>query len=212
MALSSLTKTRGISWATASYRILCSTNFSNSSITLSSFTSNEFWKKKFRKALSIRDIRGDGTITCGDFQLISQRYRDMGAAEGSLYLLRQSSNQLMEKCGLADGSKSLSYDEFAEKYIAMIEKDGFEFHNLFFADMFNVIDTNSDGEISLQEWINYSKAIGISDAAHSKASFGAMDTDGDGSVSREEFLAYNKEFFCSTDDNLKSSILFGPLE
>lgn len=77
--------------------------------------------------------------------------------------------------------------------------------------MFEIIDEDGDGTISLQEWVKYSRAIGVN-PEDAKQSFDAMDANGDKKVTREEFLAYNEEFFYSTDDNLKSSILFGPLK
>jgi hypothetical protein len=39
-----------------------------------------------------------------------------------------------------------------------------------------------------------------------------MNTSGDGVVSMDEFIQYNKEFFFTTEDTLKSSILYGPLD
>ena len=80
-----------------------------------------------------------------------------------------------------------------------------------FTDMFEIIDEDGDGVISREEWIKYSKAIGIT-PVHAEASFNAMNADGNKTVSRDEFLAYNHEFFYSTEDKLKSSLLFGPID
>ena len=188
-----------------------STNPSQAECTRPGWQSNSFWNKKFRKVLKIRDADGDGKITLHDFKLIAQRFKDMGATENSLQKMKKSSTKLCEIWGIVDESSALSYEEFTKAFIAMLENVDFKYSNQFFCDMFDVIDTNSNNLISFEEWSTYNKAIGVTVPAHSKASFKAMDANGDGVVSREEFLAYNKEFFYSTEDKLKSSILFGPL-
>ncbi len=75
---------------------------------------------------------------------------------------------------------------------------------------FKQVDINADGKISMEEWLVHNAAIKIGSET-AKKSFEAMDTNGDGVVSAEEFNAYHYEFFFSTEDKLKSSILFGPL-
>lgn len=117
--------------------------------------------------------------------------------------------KICDAWGLTE-DKKLTYDEYAENWIATLDSIG-EFSLKRFTDAFEMIDEDGDGEISMQEWIKYSKAIGV-DPEHARQSFVAMDTDGDGVVKSNEFLAYNSEFFYSTEDTLNSSILFGPLE
>ena len=75
---------------------------------------------------------------------------------------------------------------------------------------FEQIDLNGNGEISVQEWQRYNHAMGIS-SGHARKSFKAMDANGDGVVSFQEFKAYIREFYFSTEDKLRSSILYGPL-
>lgn len=59
-------------------------NLVTSAVMLSNFkfskelTNNDFWNKKFRHAVSVRDVDKDGFITRSDFQIVVQRYRDMG--------------------------------------------------------------------------------------------------------------------------------------
>ena len=77
--------------------------------------------------------------------------------------------------------------------------------------MFNCLDINGDGVVSMNEWELHYKCMGI-DPKHAKASFEAMDTNSNGVVSLEEFTAYHVEFFSSTDNKLNSAILYGPLD
>ncbi len=93
--------------------------------------------------------------------------------------------------------------------MVLLETRG-EFNPKVYVAMFKTVNENGDGRISFQEWVNHYKSMGIP-VEHARASFDAMDSDGDGSVSEKEFCNYHSEFFCSTEDKLKSSILFGPL-
>ena len=170
--------------------------------------SNEFWRKKFQRALAVRDTDGDGFITRSDFKLIIQRYKDMGSSEEHLKKLNSTFMKSCDMWGLTDDSVALTYDKFA-KNVAM----EFAVENTVkvFQAMFEIIDMNNDGVIAFEEWEKYNKAIGIS-PSHAQRSFTAMDADGDGKVTKDDFIAYNLEFFFSTKDDLNSSILFGPLE
>lgn len=170
---------------------------------------NDFWNKKFRHAVKVRDVDKDGLISRSDFQMIVERYKEMGTPEDHLKKLSSTLMKICDGWGLTEG-KALTYDEYAKNWMASLDTIG-EFSIRRFTDMFEVIDENGDGEISLQEWIKYSKAIGVA-PSHAEESFHAMDVDVDEKVSRDEFLAYNQEFFYSTEDKLKSTILFGPLE
>ena len=177
-----------------------------------SFKENAFWQAKFRRAMEVRDVDKDGYIKIADFKLIVERYRELGAPECHLKKIEKSYEQFCAKLGLLDETTALTYQEFSSNFASILDKLGnISVSNDLFQTSFNIIDTNEDGKISFSEWTNYYKAHGI-DPAHAKASFDAMDTNHDGVVSIDEFIAYNKEFFLSTEDTLKSSILFGPIE
>ena len=77
--------------------------------------------------------------------------------------------------------------------------------------MFNGLDINGDGVVSMNAWELHYKYMGY-DPKYAKASFEAMDTNGDGVVSLEEFVAYHVELFSSTANKLNRAILYGPLD
>ena len=160
-------------------------------------------------AVRVRDVDKDGFITHSDFQMIVDRYKEMGTSEKHLKKLSDTLMKICDAWGLTE-QKKLTYDEYIKHWIASLDTIG-EFSIRRFTDMFEIIDEDGDGVISRQEWSKYSEAIGVA-PAHAAKSFHAMDIDGDKKVSRDEFVAYNQEFFYSTEDKLKSSILFGPLE
>ena len=58
------------------------------------------------------------------------------------------------------------------------------------AEMFKKLDTNSDGKISLEEWL---KAPFAKDEAKAKERFTKLDTDKDGFLSLDEFKAGHEQ-------------------
>ena len=77
--------------------------------------------------------------------------------------------------------------------------------------MFECLDANGDGHISLNEWEDYYVSLAIP-KEYAKNSFEAMDTNGDGKITMDEFLAYNIEYFHTAENKLNSAILYGPFE
>ena len=66
--------------------------------------SNEFWRKKANRAIQVRDTNKDGRISKADFDLVVQRYREMGASEEHL---KKMDDYFMEKFisyGMKDGA------------------------------------------------------------------------------------------------------------
>ncbi len=180
------------------------------SVNANELRESEFYRKKLRRATEMRDINRDGTISRHDFELIVQRYKDLiGVPEEQLKDIRLMFLQYCDFIGLVDHTKRMSFKEYEKKWMDNLElyiKNGPDS----FMTYFDVADHNRDGEISYQEWVDYYKVLDI-DTKHARASFDAMDTDGDGKISREEFVAYNQEYLFSIENNLKSSIMYGPL-
>ena len=79
-----------------------------------------------------------------------------------------------------------------------------------FKPMFECLDVNDDGYITLNEWQFHNSALGISQE-QSKISFDAMDRDGDGRVTAEEFVDYRDEYYHTAENKLNSAVLYGPL-
>ena len=169
-----------------------------------------FWNKKLDRAIRVRDVDKDGVITRKDFEIIAQRYKDLGGISGEqLQRIQESLMKMCDSFGLIDDTKQFTYEEFKTRH-ANVDNHS-EKVNTLFQTMFNGLDTNEDGVVSMKEWELHYRCMGL-DPKYAKASFEAMDTNGDGKVSLEEFTAYHVEFFSTTDNKLNSAILFGPLD
>ena len=169
---------------------------------------NEFWKRKLRTVMKVRDTDKDGLITTSDYKLVVERYKDIGASKEHLEKIEKIYCELWKSGGIANDNTALTYEQFTADIGG---SGGYTMeHSKIFTAQFEIVDSNGNGEISFKEWLDHYTALGI-DTVHARASFDAMDTNGDGIVSKEEFIAYAKEFFLTAEDKLNSSILFGPL-
>ena len=169
---------------------------------------SDFWKKKIRKAIETRDADKDGFISRKDFELVVERYKKLTNCTQEKF--EALSNMTMMTCnatGLVDDNVKISYSDFEKQEIAILSEKN---NKDFFKRMFVCLDADDKGVISLKEWEAHNAALGIP-SEHAQISFEAMDSDGDGQVTMEEFLQYHFEYFCTAENKLNSSILYGPL-
>lgn len=176
---------------------------------LDALRKSDFWKKKFHTAVTATDVDKDGYISRTDFNMIVQRYKDAGSSPEHVKRLEESFEKLYEIWDMTDESKKLSLEEFEKMFEEKLEKS-YAYTDELYSGWFRQVDMNADGVISLEEWKVHNAALGIS-SENAKKSFLAMDANGDNEVSLQEFIDYHTEFFFSAEDNLHSSILYGPL-
>jgi hypothetical protein len=98
----------------------------------------------------------------------------------------------------------------ADAYVRAQERVGFKrkskimFEFLYL--LFDIVDKNDDGHISLPEFRVFWQVIGA-DENHVESAFNAIDTDGDGQTSKAEFLYAGERFIAS----YQHSNFMGPL-
>ena len=168
---------------------------------------SEFWRKKFRKAVETRDADKNGYISRSDFQLVLERYQKL--SETTAEKCEALSNFLLTFCdnvGLADASVQLTYEEFEHRWQDLMANGKMK---IMYQHMFDILDVNGDGFISVKEWKAHILALGMS-YEHGQQAFEAMDTNGDGKISMDEFVEYHFEYFYTVENKLNSAILYGP--
>lgn len=77
--------------------------------------------------------------------------------------------------------------------------------------IFDSIDSDKSGSVSLAEFTNYFKSLNITDEKIAHEVFTAMDTNSDKSISKEEFITFGRDFFSGQNESDTSRLFFGPL-
>ena len=162
---------------------------------------SEFWKRKFRQRTVMRDVNKTGTLSRSDFEAIVEGYRK---TYGDSEKVKKLSEHILNHCdriGLIDDSVEMTYEKYEQRWLAITDP---EEHKKIFRVIFEILDINGDGAISLEEWRVHAAALRVPPEQ-------VKATNGDGKISWEEFLNYQMEFFFSAEDKLNSATLFGTL-
>ena len=179
----------------------------------SNLRENEFYARKLRQFVRVTDTDKDGYISRHDFDLVIERYKQLGVCSPQhLEILTASLTNILDLIGITDASVKMTYEQYEDKWFGVLmnlkEKGLLEKLHL---SMFDSTDLNGDGYLTFDEWTAHGECWGI-EKGTLRASFDACDVNGDGKVSKEEFTSYVYEFTATDENKLNSSILFGPLQ
>lgn len=76
--------------------------------------------------------------------------------------------------------------------------------------MFQAIDKDHSGEISIEEYKLFFRCLGLTEEA-AAISFAVIDRNGDGKLSMKEFVKLGRDFFLNEDESCASKMFWGPL-
>jgi Ca2+-binding EF-hand superfamily protein len=173
--------------------------------------------QKHRAAFNIYDRDRDGKIRRDDFRALALAITGArGQAPDSPEALG-----LIERFDLVwqslspvdtDGDGIIGFDEYLAGMMALISN--VEFFRAGQDDrirfIFDLFDTNNDGEITLDEYTTFFEACGI-DRSAAPFCFAKLDRDGDGRLSRDEVLRADFDHATSEDPEALGNWLLGPL-
>ena len=169
--------------------------------------------RKLRTRCHRFDMNHDGYLSREDFELVAKRLVEnaSGITKEKTEEIHAAFLSIADLIGLKPGVK-IPLDEAAkigsDHYLSPTSKKPTAHHDL----LFNCIDTNSDGHISIEEFKVYFKVVGndMSDE-EIKHSFDAIDSNGNGEISREEFVAAAKDFYFGVEETEVSNAFYGKL-
>lgn len=99
---------------------------------------------------------------------------------------------------LAHEAHILSDEELKESYMRKITRD-----------VFDLVDFDGNGTISLEEYTQLMTAFGVEEGLP-EWSFRKIDLDGSGEIEKDEFVQIVEEFHMSENPRARGNYLFGP--
>lgn len=179
---------------------------------------SEFQKRKLCLRFYMNDTSKDGFVELADFEQQGQKVAELqGIQPGSTVYekILSSYRALWEtywKPADADGDNKVTLDEYlniANATIARYKDEKNEKTKLLPSQgIFDSIDLDGDGEICLQEYTIYLKAVGRSEE-DAKIAFSKIDTNGDGKLCRDEFAIALLEYHVSDNPQAPANWFFG---
>ena len=174
---------------------------------------------KLTRYFEMYDIDDDGVVDRRDFERIIENVRFLhGVPQTSpVFTSLQAAymdqwHALMVSADI-DENGSVDPDEWVAYFTGVIgDQELYEaaVTNLVFG-LLSVFDTNGDGVLGADEFVNFYGLFGRS-AALARQVFIELDRDFDGKISMEELMVMAEGFFRSDDPDAPGNSLFGPLE
>jgi Ca2+-binding EF-hand superfamily protein len=113
--------------------------------------------------------------------------------------------------GAVDPYNLVSVEQYlAEMYHTMTDKDLKKKVHKFLPYLFQAVDKDHSGEISIQEFKLFFECLGLTDR-DAEIAFRAIDKNGDGMISIKEFVKLGREFFLTENPKRVSKNFWGPL-
>ena len=174
-------------------------------------------EKKLTRYFQVYDIDDDGQISVSDFHRVIENVRIVrGAAEGSFAEqgLRHAFMTFWSALTAAadtDKDGGIDLDEWLAYWQIALESDTrYEEEVEAITDhLFTVFDTDADGEIGPDEFVDFYGVFGLG-ANLARSVFVELDANNDGIISRREMLEVGRQFYRSDDPGSAGNMLFGP--
>ena len=182
----------------------------------SAYKNNPKWMKRIEEFFHQSDLNNDGFLSIEDYQIwIENIEKETKANPALIERARIAMIEYWESVGLKPGvrlTKEQFLDNLAE--VALRErakheagdKDSLFVHYL--EAIFNVVDTNHNGFLELNEYEKMMKASNF-DAGTAKIAFDVIDANHDAKLSRQELLDYIAKFWYYPD-NQEAAGMYGP--
>lgn len=174
---------------------------------------SDFWRLKMRTLHGIFDVNNDGVISFDDFEYLSKKFGDLG------HLSEQEKNEFAD---ILRSTWEMNWGEptpynlvTVEQYLAdmfhvMTDKDLKKKVHKFLPYLFQAVDKDNSGEISIEEFKLFFNCLGLTDR-DATMSFAAIDKNNDGVLSIKEFVKLGRDFFLTENPKRVSKHFWGPL-
>lgn len=178
----------------------------------------ELQHSKLTHYFNVLDFDKSQTLEKNDFISIGQNLSTLwgfkvGSAEyqASIQRCTQIWKDFHQFIGKGDNEHATLEEwlQFADQHIVNGAEDLYERHiHQVAVEIIDLFDTNGDGYLSLNEYLDLFMAYRI-EIKHSTRAFNQMDKNKDDLISRDELLEAIREFFRSDNEDAAGNWLFG---
>ena len=197
-------------WATFSYT--CEDNYSDIKLsqlahavikmpTEQEFLGNKEWVKKIKEHFTYLDTNKNGFLSVEDWILMVDNLKAiLGVAEEKVTTVREVHIKLAARLGAKSGVQ-LTEEEFVKSAARFAENEDESRACLKEVTdaLFDVLDTNRDGTLSLVEYTKLLQSCNIEDPEIAKAVFDSVDANHDGKIQIEELYEVSDKFWFTLD-------------
>ncbi|MDV3351019.1 calcium-binding protein [Leptolyngbyaceae cyanobacterium CCMR0082] len=177
----------------------------------------ELQNRKLLKLFCMYDCDRDGFLVCKDFENIATKLakvKNLGARSPKVLALKERFLQAWKSLlsgADSNSDKKISLQEWLTYYDDVLgNKDRYfkEVQSLMKL-IFEVFDTNGDGQLCTEEWAELFQVYNVH-PAYAPLAFEQLDMNGDGFLSKDEILVLIDDFFCGDDPTSVANSMFGP--
>ena len=165
------------------------------------FLENREWVMKIKEHFTYLDTNKNGFLSVKDWILMVDNLKAiLGMAEEKFKTVREGHIKLASRLGAKPGVQ-LTEEDFvktAAKFAANEDESRACLKEVSDA-LFDVLDTNRDGTISLVEYTKLLQSCNVEDPEIAKAVFSSVDTDRDGKIQIQEFYDVSEKFWFTLD-------------
>ncbi len=172
--------------------------------------------RKMRTAVARLDVNKTGVITRENFKTASSRLlKYSNLTEEQAQNVHDGSMKVADLLDLKQ-DKQFENSAFAIKasdiHLSMTEEEAVGMIECGHGAVYDAINTNNDGHISVKEFSIYLNVV-APDITEKEVrdAFDVIDEDKNGEISREEFLEAAKDFFFGVEETKVSRVFWGKL-